>query len=67
MRTLSLPTGMAEHAPSDEEETGELPADEATRESVEVYETENGTVLYDAENPLAWLKSTRSLAVPDQV
>ena len=26
-------------------------------ESTEVYETEEGTVFYDAQNPLAWLQS----------
>ena len=29
---------------------------------VETYETEQGTVLYDAGNPLAWIES--SVAVP---
>jgi hypothetical protein len=59
---------MSEHAPFDDEaETAELPASEASRESVEVYEADGGTVLYDAENPLAWLKSSRALTLPDQV
>jgi hypothetical protein len=31
-------------------------------EPVETYETEEGTVLYDAGNPLAWIES--SVAVP---
>jgi hypothetical protein len=31
-------------------------------EPVETYETEVGTVLYDAGNPLAWIES--SVAVP---
>jgi len=31
-------------------------------EPVETYETEQGTVLYDAGNPLAWIES--SVAVP---
>ncbi|RCU46473.1 hypothetical protein DU504_03620 [Haloplanus salinus] len=30
--------------------------------TVEAYEVEDGTVLYDAENPLAWVES--SAAVP---
>ncbi|MFD1634921.1 DUF7331 family protein [Haloplanus ruber] len=31
-------------------------------DTVEAYEIEDGTVLYDAENPLAWVES--STAVP---
>jgi hypothetical protein len=31
-------------------------------DTVEAYEVEGGTVLYDAENPLAWVES--STAVP---
>jgi hypothetical protein len=33
-------------------------------DTVELYEVEDGTVLYDAENPLAWVES--STAVPIQ-
>ncbi|MGM0604705.1 MAG: DUF7331 family protein [Halobacteriota archaeon] len=33
-----------------------LPEGETT---VEAYEIENGVVFYDAENPLAWLESSR--------
>lgn len=36
-------------------------------ESVESYETEDGVVLYDADNPLAWLKATRAVPVSDRV
>jgi hypothetical protein len=32
-------------------------------ETVEAYEVENGTVLYDAENPLAWVESSRAVPV----
>lgn len=59
---------MSEHAPIDEADAEvELPATEASRDSVEVYEAEDGTVFYDAQNPLAWLQSTRAVALPEQV
>ena len=41
-------------------EGGSVPTD--ADEPVETYETEQGTVLYDAGNPLAWIES--SVAVP---
>jgi hypothetical protein len=49
-----------------DEVTGEegLPAADP-RASVEAYETEDGTVLYDAENPLAWLKASNARSVDD--
>lgn len=33
------------------------------RATVEAYETEDGVVLYDAENPLAWLKASHARSV----
>lgn len=39
-----------------------LPAEDP-RASVEAYETEDGTVLYDAQNPLAWLKASNARSV----
>ncbi|MFC6904608.1 DUF7331 family protein [Halalkalicoccus tibetensis] len=36
-------------------------------ESVETYETSGGIVFYDVRNPLAWVKATHSVALPDQV
>jgi len=32
-------------------------------ETTEAYETDDGVVLYDAENPLAWLQAEASAAV----
>lgn len=32
-------------------------------ESVEAYETETGTVLYDAGNPLAWIESSVTISI----
>ena len=31
--------------------------------SVEAYDEDDGVVLYDAENPLAWLKATNATAI----
>lgn len=33
--------------------------------SAEFYETDDGVVLYDAENPLAWVQSTVSVQLKD--
>jgi len=35
-------------------------------ETIEAYETDDGVVLYDAENPLAWVEATRSLTLREQ-
>jgi len=32
---------------------------------VETYETEGGTVLYDAGNPLAWIESTHTVPIDE--
>ncbi len=34
-------------------------------ESVEAYSTEDGTVLYDAANPLAWIESTGAVRLDE--
>jgi hypothetical protein len=34
-------------------------------EPVESYETEQGTVLYDAGNPLAWIESSVTVTIED--
>lgn len=36
-------------------------------ESVETYETTEGIVFYDVRNPLAWVKTSYSVSLPDQV
>lgn len=41
----------------------ELPAAVAT---VEAYETEDGVVLYDAQNPLAWLSADNAVTLEEQ-
>jgi hypothetical protein len=59
---------MTQHGTDDEEDAPvALPAGEESRESVEVYESEEGTVFYDAQNPLAWLQSTGAVPLTEQV
>ena len=33
--------------------------------TIEAYETEEGVVFYDAENPLAWVEATRTLSLEE--
>ena len=33
--------------------------------TIESYETDDGVVFYDAENPLAWVETSRTLSLPD--
>lgn len=59
---------MSDHAAGDAHRQNDVPqlpeADEA-RESVESYDTEDGVVFYDAQNPLAWLKATNAMSLGD--
>jgi hypothetical protein len=63
-------TQMADHARSgDENGTPDAPCLQGTDdgcETIEAYETDEGVVLYDARNPLAWLKATHALDLADQ-
>lgn len=38
-----------------------------TEDSVEAYETDDGIVLYDAGNPLAWIESRAPVRLADAV
>jgi hypothetical protein len=61
-------TNVTDHAAGDRHgrnDVPQLPAGEDARESVEAYDTEDGVVLYDAENPLAWLKGTNAVSLGD--
>ena len=51
---------------SDGATTGEpkLPEPSDGAETVEFYETDDGTVLYDAENPMAWIYSDDTADLP---
>ena len=35
-------------------------------DSIEAYETDDGVVFYDAQNPLAWLKAASTLTLSEQ-
>lgn len=62
---------MSNHANSGQNEDSaeaQLPESEQTGvESIEAYETEDGIVFYDAQNPLAWLKAGTTLTLKEQV
>lgn len=45
----------------------QLPDGDDPGESIEAYETEEGVVLYDAENPLAWLQSTSAVPLGERL
>lgn len=59
-------TYVTDHATTGDDERGnhvpQLP-EEAEGPSVEAYETEDGVVLYDADNPLAWLKADNATPI----
>ncbi len=46
---------------------GSPPAEEAGTTTIEAYETDRGVVLYDADNPLAWVEATLSCRLDEQV
>ncbi|MFC7166424.1 hypothetical protein ACFQLZ_12535 [Halospeciosus flavus] len=51
---------------SDELGRNDLPEAEGDEfPEVEVYETEDGVVLYDSDNPLAWLKASNAQPLAD--
>ncbi len=49
----------------DRDETPALPGDTDPRDSVEAYETDDGTVLQDADEPMGWLQSTRAVDIEE--
>lgn len=60
---------MADHdasrpQPSSDERTE--PTSEPGFETVESYEVDDGVVLYDAENPLAWVRADSPVAPDEQ-
>ena len=46
-------------------DSSELRGDPEGTETIESYETEDGVVFYDAENPLAWVETSQTLALDD--
>jgi hypothetical protein len=43
-----------------------LPETDEPEATIESYETEDGVVFYDAQNPLAWLKANEPLTLEEQ-
>jgi len=62
-------THVSDHATTGDEErrnhVPQLPEGEEGP-TVESYDTEDGVVLYDADNPLAWLKATNATPLAEQ-
>jgi len=44
----------------------QLPEGDDPGDGIETYDTTDGVVFYDAENPLAWLKATHAVPLGDQ-
>ena len=44
-----------------------LPEADEAEAIIESYETEDGVVFYDAQNPLAWLKAGEPLTLGEQL
>lgn len=45
----------------------DLPEPDAANDDIEAYETEDGVVLYDAQNPLAWMKASNAVALGERL
>ncbi|WP_226042592.1 hypothetical protein [Natrinema sp. DC36] len=58
---IDVSTHMKDDA-TDRSEPSSEPEGTATIES---YETDDGVVFYDAENPLAWVETSRTLTLED--
>ena len=61
-------TDVTDHAAGDtnrQNEVPQLPEGTDARDDVESYDTEDGVVFYDAQNPLAWLKATDVVSLSD--
>ena len=61
---------MSDHVnPDDELDRAEaaLPEADETEATIESYETEDGVVFYDAQNPLAWLKAGDPLTLAENI
>lgn len=62
---------MSNHAPSGETDSADElrsePGLPAAVQSTETYRTDEGTVFYDAENPLAWLQTDSAVRLSERV
>ena len=52
-------------ATDDMTDRAEPPGEPEGTATIESYETDEGVVFYDAENPLAWVETTRTLTLED--
>lgn len=57
---------MTEDATADDGDPPELPAGEDPLDTIERYEADGGLVLYDAENPLAWMKGSNAVDLEER-
>lgn len=55
-------TGLSEHATHSDGRTADRDENDGI-ESIETYETDEGVVFYDAENPLAWLEAGETFSL----
>ncbi len=53
---------MSDHATQSDGRTADRDETDGV-ESIETYETDEGTVFYDAENPLAWLEAGETFSL----
>ena len=51
----------------DQQADSAVPTEPDGVETVESYEVDGGVVLFDAENPLAWVETTKAVAVQEAV
>ena len=61
---------MSDHVnPDDELDRAQaaLPKADEAEATIESYETEDGVVFYDAQNPLAWLKAAKPVTLGEQL
>ncbi len=58
-------TKVSDHAITDWQDSATERADGV--ETVERYETDEGVVFFDADNPLAWVEATRTVKLDNQV
>ena len=58
---------MVDHADSEQRDSADGESASEGVETVESYEIEGGVVFYDAENPLAWVETTRTVRLREAV
>ena len=59
---IAVSTRVNDDEMTDRSEPSSEPEGTAT---IEAYETEDGVVFYDAENPLAWVETSRTLQLEE--